>query len=205
MKNDRRSSWNRPLRFVGIAAVALVLAGGLVIADTLNRPLDVQLRTTIEIYRESGEGEWKRIDVVGPTNARFDASLLEMARGQKIGSGFVLQARSKEGKEYSARLAEDADVDFNPATGRLGADIVFEVGYDGKSARVIAQPTTESRFGPEGQKRGRRAEGVLGRGPTTFTLVSVNELQLDGEEPMILVTQEEYRMLPKEGRGGRGR
>lgn len=204
MESHRESDRSSVTRLAVIAGSIVLLAAGVVAADTLTRPLDVQLRTHIEVYQESERGEWKKVDEVGPTSVRFDANLLEMARGEKIGTDYALRTRSKAGKEYGVRLAEDADISLNPATGRFEADLVFLVEYDGKRARVQARPTTDTRFGPRGAMRGKRAEGVLGRGPTTLTLVSVNELALDDERPMMLVTEETYRMIPRgEGRSGR--
>lgn len=202
MKPERRS--NRPLRYAAIAGVIVVSAAGLLVADTLTRPLDVQLRTHIEIYREVEDGDWKKVDEVGPASMRFDASLLEMARGQAIGTDFAFETRSRAGEEYSARLADDADVSFDPRTGQFDADLTFVVRYGDETARVTARPTTETRFGPAGARRGSRAQGVLGRGPTTFTLVSVNELELEGERSLMLVTEEQYRMIPR-GEGARSR
>jgi hypothetical protein len=71
------------------------------------------------------------------------------------------------------------------------------VTLDGQTAQVVARPTTETRFGPTGARQGKRAEGILGRGPITFTLVSVNDLDLPGKNPMILVSEEEYRLIPR--------
>lgn len=194
--DNRRGALARSL---AIGAAILVVAAGWAIADTLTRPLDVRLRTRIDVYREDEKGAWTLVDRIGPADLRFDANLVEMARGRKIGSAYEFRTKSREGKEYGVRLADDADVSFNPATGRFDGDLVFEVTYDGKSARVVARPTTETRFGPGGVSlRGRRAKGALGRGPTTFSLVSVNELDLEGEPPMFLVTEEDYRMTPRE-------
>jgi hypothetical protein len=187
----------RRLRLLVLTAALAVGAVGLLVADTLTRPLDVQLKVRIDIYEEDG-GTWKVVDEIGPANLRFDATLLEMASGGKVGTDFVFRTTTRKGRDYSVRLADPADVSFNPAIGRFEGDLVFEVTLGGKSARVVARPTTETRFGPAGPLRGRRAQGVLGRGPITFTVVSVNELDLDGEKPMILVTSEEYRMVPRD-------
>jgi hypothetical protein len=186
----------RRLRLLALTAVLAVGAVGLLVADTLTRPLEVQLDTRIEIYEED-EGSWKKVDEIGPAHLRFDATLLEMARGGQVGTDFVYRTTTRKGRDYSVRLVDPADVSFNPATGRYDGDLVFEVTLGGKSARVVARPTTETRFGPAGTLRGRRAQGALGRGPVTFTVVSVNELDLEGEKPMILVSVEDYRMIPR--------
>lgn len=202
---DRHPSRSRGIRHLAIAGAIVFVATGLLVADTLTRPLDVHLRTRIDIYQESADGDWEQIDQVGPADVRFDANLLEMASGEKIGTGYVLRRKTRAGETYSVRLADDADIDFDPIGGRLGADVTFVVTYRGKSARVAARPTTETRFGPTGALRGRRADGVPGRGPTTFTLVSVNDLRLPGEKPMMLVTEETYRMVPARGDAPKGR
>jgi hypothetical protein len=187
------------LRCLAIAGVILITTVGWVVADTLTRPLDVQLLAHIDVYGQDEKGVWVRVDEIGPANLRFDANLVELARGKKIGSGFEFRTRSREGKDYSVRLADDADVTINPASGRFDADLAFEVTYGGKTARVVARPTTETRFGPGGAAlRGQRARGVLGHGPSTFTLVSVNELALDDEAPLFLVSQERYTMTPRD-------
>ena len=193
----RTRRWSRSARLVALAAAITVAVAGAVVADTLTRPHDVHLQTRIDIYEEVEEGDWEKVDEVGPENLRFEASLLDVARGSQIGSDFVFQTRTKKGQDYRVRLVSPANVEFNPATGRSDGELVFEVTLGGDTARVVARPTTESRFGPTGSLRGRRAQGILGRGPVSFTVVSVNELELPGKNPMILVTQEEYRMTPR--------
>ncbi|HUP20917.1 MAG TPA: hypothetical protein VM778_13345 [Gemmatimonadota bacterium] len=187
---------NRKLQAVAIGGILGISAAGILVADTLTRSLDVEFQTHIEIYR-SDDGRWERVDEVGPTDLRFEANLLEIARGTKIGTSYVFEARTAAGKDYSVRLADDADVDFNPVSRRVDVDLVFEVTYDGRTARVVAQPTTESRFGPGGALQGRRGDGVLSRGPAGFTLVSVNEFAPEGVEPMTLVSRETYRLVPR--------
>lgn len=183
---------------VAAAGIALVGAGSL-LADSVTRPLDVHLRTQIEIYQQGPGGRWEKIDEIRPTTHRFQATLLEMAQGTNVGSDFVFRARTRKGRDYSARLVEPASLSFHPTTGQLDADLAFEISLDGKSARVEGRLTTEQRNGPTGQMRGKRANGVLGRGPTTVTLVSANRLELEGEPPMLLVCEEEYRLVPRGG------
>lgn len=197
MKRKGIRNWSRPIRLLGLTGVIAVGSAGLLIADALTRPHDVDLRTRIEMYQQDEKGDWKRVDEIGPISARFDANVLEMASARSIGTDFVLQTKTKKGRDYSVRLAEDANVDFNPLTGRIDGNLVFVVTLDGKSARVAARPTTETRFGPAGALNGRRSGGILGRDPISFTVVSVNELELEGEKPMILVTEEVYRMVPR--------
>lgn len=193
----RQRRWSRPVWILGGVTALAVATGSFLVADTLTRPLDVRLRTHIEIYQRGQDGGWEMIDEVGPANRRFQATLLEMARGKEIGTDFVFRTKTKKGKDYSVRLLDPADVAFNPATGKFDADLVFEIGLDGKKARVEAKTTTEGRSTPVGSLRGKRAKGILGRSPTTVTLVSANELRLPGEAPMLLVCEEEYRMTPK--------
>lgn len=182
-----------------VATVVLVALGAaaLVVADTVTQPLDVHLQSRIEIFEKDETGQWQAVDEVGPVNRRFEATLLELASGHEIGSDFAFQATTKKGREYSARLARPAKIDYNPATGRFDADLVFEIGLDGQTARVPARLTTESRGGAGRTLRGARAQGVLGRGQTTMTLVSANEMRLPGGESLLLLCEERYRLIPK--------
>lgn len=193
-------SWRGPVRTVAAAAGLAAVGGGLLVADTLTRPLDVRVRTKIDLYQRDGAGDWKKVDGISPSDRRFQATLLEMARSKKVGTDFVFRTKTREGRTYSARLVDAADVNLDPTTGKFEADLTFEIGLDGKSARVDAHLTSESRAGPAGTLRGRRARGVLGRSPTTVTLVSANELRLPGEAPILLVCEEEYRLIPGRGR-----
>jgi hypothetical protein len=197
MKRGRNRNWERRLWLLALTGVIAVASAGLLVADALTRPHEVNLRTRIEMYQQDDEGVWKKVDEIGPITSRFDANVLEMANGKKVGTDFALRTKTKKGRDYSVRLAEDANVDFNALTGRIDGNLVFVVTLDGKSARVAARPTTETRFGPAGALNGRRSGGILGRDPISFTVVSVNELELEGEKPMILVTQEVYRMVPR--------
>ena len=138
------------------------------------------------------------IDEVGPTKLNFDASLLELATGNKVRSAFTWKTKTKKGRAYSVRLLQPAKIKFNPVNGRCNTDLMFEVTLDGKKARVPGRLTTESHTGPFGLAKGRRARGILGRNRTSMKLVSVNKFQPDAKSaPLLLVCDEEYELTPK--------
>jgi hypothetical protein len=190
----------RRMKLAALIATASVIAavGGLV-AHTVARPQAVDLKTHIRICQQTEKGAWEVIDEVGPATLNFEASLLELANGRKASSRFVWQTKTKKGRSYTARLLDQADVDFNPATRQFTADLKFEVTLDGKKATVPGKLTTESLSGPLGAMRGKRAQGLIGRDRTSFTLVSANLFQPAGEPmPLMLVCTEEYKLTPKE-------
>jgi len=181
-----------------LVAIAIVTKAGLVFAAAVTRPMEVEVRTHIKILKKNPKGKWVRVDEVGPTNARFNASLLEMANGKNITSGFVFRTTSKKGKPYSARLLDKAEVNLNPVTGQLNAKLTYEVKYDGMTARVPAQITTESRSTPSGRMNGARVKGLLGKNKTSMTVVSANTMSIPGSSnTFLLVCKEQYKMKPK--------
>jgi hypothetical protein len=181
--------------FAAITAVALL---GIIVADAVTKPLSVQLRSDIQICKKDEKGGWTLIDEVGPANLQFDASLVDLAAGSKIQSSFVWTAKSKNGQDYSVRLAEPADIKFDVKSGQLTGDLKFSVSWKGKSAIVPAHITTESLSTPLGAKAGKRAHGLLGLEPVSVSVVSANDLQLAGEaSPLKLVCLEEYTLTPK--------
>ncbi len=181
-----------------IVVLTIIIAFGLVVAKTVTRPLDVQLRTHIKICQKTEKGAWEVIDEVGPANLTFRANLLELATGKKISTDYVWTTKTKKGRPYSVRLLDQAGVDLNPVTGKLESDLILEVKYSGKTAKVPVTLTTESRLGPLGNLKGKRASGILGRNPTTVTLVSANKFQPDRKsQPLMLVCTEEYKLSPR--------
>ena len=184
-------------RIALVVLVVMVAAIGWLAADTATRPLDVQLRTHVRICQRAADGSWKLVDEAGPASLSFQASLWELSSSRRASSDFVWSTRTKNGHNYSVRLAEQANLGWNPASGQFDGDLPFEVTWDGKKARVAGRLTTESVPSPLGSLSGKRAAGVLGRGVITFTLVSSNDLRFPGEAPMKLVCTEEYRLTPK--------
>ena len=183
-----------------IVAGAVLVTGGWLAAQAANRPLNVRLRTHVEFYQQTEGGAWELIDEAGPATLNFNASLREMANGKRIGSDFEWTTRTKNGRQYSVHLADPADVDWNPATGRFDGTLNLEVTLDGQSANVVAEVTTGSITGPTRGRSGNRMRGVPGMGVSTLTLVSSNLLELPGEAPIRLVATEEYRLAPGQAR-----
>ena len=190
----RRKIKNRLL----IAIIILFVAFGLLVAKTVTKPLDVELRTYIKICKEIKKGSWEVIDEVGPSNLRFNASLLEMAKGQNLKSDFVWKTKSKKGHPYNVRLLGDAKTNLKAATRRFDVDLMFEITYAGKKATVPGKLTTDALFGPLGGLRGQPIKGILGKDATTMKLVSVNKFQPSSKsKPLMLVCTEEYKFSPK--------
>jgi hypothetical protein len=194
MKSNRQ----HPKLAALIATALLIAAAGGLVAHSLTKPQTIELKTHIRICQKTEKGAWEVIDEVGPATLNFEASLLELATGRKVSSQFVWQTKTKKGRSYTARLLDQADIDFNPATGQFVAGLKFEVTLDGKKATVPGKLTTESFSGPLGNLKGKRAAGILGKNATTMTLVSANSFQPAGEsEPLLLVCREEYKLSPK--------
>lgn len=195
---ENREHGRRHARIALPAGLGLaVAAAGWLVAETVTRPLGVTLRTHIQIYEKGAGGSWSVIDEVGPATVRFEASLLDMTSSRTIATAYTLDTRSRNGVRYTARLAAPAKVAFNPATGRLDGELAFDVSYGEWSARVPATLTTESRPGPLGTLRGRRARGLLGQSETTTTVVSVNPFRATGRSELLLACTEEYVLTPR--------
>ena len=101
------------------AAVIMISVFGLVVANTVTKPLNVELRTHIKICKEGKNNRWEVIDEVGPENLRFQASLLELAKGRNFKSDFVWNTKSKKGHPYRVRLIGDAKTDLKAATNTM--------------------------------------------------------------------------------------
>ncbi|MFQ5605866.1 MAG: hypothetical protein ACE5HS_21560 [bacterium] len=189
---------NKMLSKIGLPIAISVLVFGFVVAKTVTRPLDVDLRIHIKICQKTDKGRWEVVDEVGPKNLKFTASLHELATGKNVGTDFVWTTKTKKGRSYSARVLQSAKVDVNPVTGKFKSEPVFEIKLDGKTAKVPAKYTTEAVPGPLGTARGKRAKGVFGKDRTTVTLVGVLKFQPAGESvPLLLVSTEEYKLSPK--------
>lgn len=189
---------NRILKTGILITAALTLVFGAIVADTVSKPLSISLRSHIEVCKKTDQGGWEVIDEVGPSQLQFQASLLELANAKKVSSDFTWSTRSKKGQQYSVRLLEPANVNYNPATGQLSGDLKFDITWGDKKVTVPARITTETLSSPVGSRSGKRANGILGVGATTMTLVSANDLLLPGESvPLKLVCTEEYTLTPR--------
>lgn len=184
------------LRTALIIAVVTISAFGWMIADTVTRPLSVQLKVHIRICEQTDQG-WKVVDEAGPAVLNFQASLLDLGSSKKVSSTFVWTTKTKNGRQYSVRLADAANIHYNPASGQFDGDLPFEVTLDGKTARVAGKLTSELISSPIGSLKGKRAQGTPGLSPTTVTLVSANNLLLPGQKPILLVCTEEYTLTPQ--------
>ena len=190
----RRKIKNRFL----IATIILFVAFGLLVAKTATRPLDVELRIHIKICKKTEKGKWEVIDEVGPKNVNFRASLLELAKDRKVSSDVVIAATSKKGKPYKARLLGPAKIDYNPLTGRIQGEMIYEITYGKKTTSVPGKFTTDVQPSPVGDLHGKCAKGILGIDRTTVKVVSALTFAPVGEsQPLILVSTEEYKLTPK--------
>ena len=115
---------------------------------------------------------------------------------------FAWNTKTKKGKPYSVRLIGGARTKFGALNGKFEADLTYQITYNGKSARVPASLSTESRRSPMGKRMaGKRATGIPGKNKTSFTLVSANKfLPAGAKEPLLLVCREEYSMSPVQNR-----
>ncbi len=211
------------LRFGALGMTAILCSLGWMVSNTLNKPMNVTLRTHIQICKQV-KGTWQVIDEVGPETVTFQASLNDLAQGQGRGSqeaggrrsqdlnpaertpssqsrknsvqtSFTYRTTTKKGIPYEVRLSKPGSIDFNPITGEFTTNLSYDIKYGGKRAIVNGKQTTESVAAPIGAKRGRRASGILTKNATTATLVASNTMRVGGEE-LRLVCQEEYRITP---------
>ncbi len=181
-----------------IAAIILFVAFGLLVAKTVTRPLDVGLRIHIKICKKPEKGKWEVIDEVGPKDVNFRASLLELVKERKISSDVVVAATSKKGKPYKARLLGPAKIDYNPVTGRIQGEMIYEITYGKKTTKVPGKFTTDFQPGPLADLRGQRAKGILGIDRTTVKVVSVLTFAPTGDsQPLMLLSTEEYKLTPR--------
>jgi hypothetical protein len=186
--------------------LALVAAGSIGVASLAvavtrmaTRPLDVAVVTQIDIFAKQGNS-WKQVDSVGPQRLNFKASLLELAGSgeeSKVQTAFHWNTRSKKGKPYSVKLAGDARTKFRPTSGRLDAELSYEISYDGMTAIVPATLTTDQLSSPKGGAlRGSSARGLFGRAKSDFTLVSKNSFKPAGGPEYLFLCHEQYTMTP---------
>jgi len=180
----------------------LLLGAGAGLAKRASQPMKIMARSHIQILQKQANGRFVQVDEVRGATSQVEASLLQLASGGIIDTALTLQAKTKKGRAYTAKLARPATVRFNPATGQLDADVLLEVSLDGRSATVVSKSTTESRRSPKGTLRGRRARGLLGTGPMTVNLVASNRFKPAGQPEMLLIVKEEYTLTP---RGGQAR
>ena len=189
----RRKMKNRFL----IAAIILFVAFGLLVAKTVTKPLDVGLRIHIKICLKTEKGKWQVIDEVGPKNVDFRANLLELLKDRKVSTDVVVAATSKKGKPYKARLLGPAKIDYNPVTGRILGEMIYEITYGKKTTKVSGKFTTDVQPSPLGDLRGQRAKGILGIDRTTVKVVSALTFSPGDSQPLMLVSTEEYKLTPK--------
>lgn len=196
-----RTKKDRVVLSIGLLLLFSITAFGLVVARTATRPLGVTLKSHIQICKKNGD-KWVVIDEVGPASMTFKASLLEMAKGGQMSTGFTWNTKTKKGKPYSVKLLGGARTKFGALNGKFEAELTYQITYDGKSARVPASLSTESGTSPMGKPMaGKRASGILGKSKTSFTLVSTNKFQpAGGKEHLLLVCREEYSMAPVQNR-----
>jgi len=180
-----------------IAAIIVFVAFGLLFARTVTRPLDVELRIHIKICQKTEKGKWEVIDEVGPKNFNFRASLLELVKERKVSTDVVIAATSKKGKPYKARLLGPAKIDYNPVTGRIQGEMIYEITYGKKTTRVPGKFTTDTQPSPAGDLRGQRAKGILGIERTTVKVVSALTFTSGDSPPLMLLSTEEYKLTPK--------
>ena len=182
---------------IGIMLFTVLFSLGWILADAVTKPLEVSLNSHIKIFKQKNTGGWEQIDEVGPANLNFTASLSDLAASKKATTSFVWNAKTKNGYDYSVRLAAPVDLRYNPANGQLDGDFPFQITYRGKSARVAGKLTTETIPWPVETLRGQRAKGIFGINPSELIFVSANDLQIPGEAPLKLVCREQYRITPK--------
>ena len=181
-----------------IATIILFVAFGLLVAKTVTRPLDVGQNIHIKICKKGEKGKWEVIDEVGPKSVDFPASLLDLVKERKVSTDVVITATSKKGKPYKARLLGPVKIDYNPATGRLQGEMIYEITYGKKTTKVPGKFTTDVQPSPQGDLRGQRAKGILGIDRATVKVVSaINFTPTGDSQPLLLLSTEEYKLTPK--------
>lgn len=190
---------NRKFKIGALIVFAAVCVVGAMIAETVTKPMDVDLQTSIQVCKKSDKG-WEVIDQLGPANLKFEASMIDMAMGKQFDSKFKWSTMSKNGVEYSARLSQPVTMSFDPMTGKMEGDVKFDCTWNKMAGKIMGHLTTDSVSGPLGAVNGKRAKGMMGSDPMTLTLVSANDLTFPGNKdamPLKLVCTETYTLTPK--------
>lgn len=105
--------------------------------------------------------------------------------------------KTEKGKPYKARLLGPAKFDYNPVTGRIQGEMIYEITYGKKTTRVPGKFTTDTQPSPVGDLRGQRAKGILGIERTTVKVVSALTFKPGDSPPLMLLSTEEYKLTPK--------
>jgi hypothetical protein len=147
--NIRRAAFG--LLFLFLAAALVVLAQAAVKIREFNG------QVTIQICERDSAGKWQVVDQVLVPQLRFTGNVTESPGGNQFTSAFVLNARTKNGKDFAMRVTRPGSAETNLQVGSSTFDFPVEITIAGQKANAVFKMTTESTQGPNGTINGRRA------------------------------------------------
>jgi len=166
-----------PRRVFGLL-LALTLAFGIIVADSVSKQRDASGIITLELCRKGANGQWEVIDrVKSPVN--FTASVADLAAGKEINSNFSWRGTSEKGLRAEGRMLRAGKVRLDVLRGLLELDLPMEATVNGKKIPLNVKLTTESVSSPTGQLRGKRAElngNTLTGGIVGFSTIKQRDL-----------------------------
>lgn len=139
------------LLFLFLAAALVVLAQAAVHIREFNG------QVTIQICERDSTGKWQVVDEVLAPQLRFTGNVTENAGGSQFTSSFVLNTRTKNGKDFAMRVTRPGAAVTDLKAGSSTFDFPVEITIGGQKANAVFKMTTESTQGANGAISGRRA------------------------------------------------
>lgn len=147
------------IKKVGIGFGFLVLAAALVVlAQAAVKIREFNGQVTIQICERNSTGQWQVVDQVLIPQIRFTGNVTENPGGNQFSSSYVLNTKTKNGKDFAIRVTRPGSAESNLQTGAGSFDFPVEITIDGQKANAVFRMTTESAQGPNGPISGRRAQ-----------------------------------------------
>lgn len=153
-KTDNRTN-RKLIRLALLATIAVVVAFGILVADTVTKEREASGTLTVELCKRGQLGKWDVVDRISAP-VSISASILDFASGKRIKTAHVWEGRSEKGRRFVVRAGE-GNVDFNPVAGLLALDLPLNFELNGKKFSFNSKISTESVSAPIGQLSGKKA------------------------------------------------
>lgn len=134
-----------------------LVAGLAVLAQTVGKIREFNGQVTIQICDRDSTGKWQVVDSVLIPQLRFTGNVTESAGGGQFTSSFVLNAKTKNGQDFSMRVTRPGAAVTDLQAGSSTFDFPVEITIGAQKANAVFKMTTESAQGPNGAISGRRA------------------------------------------------